>query len=56
MQTALKGGKMGEEKKVLTAETIRAIEATLSKGERVELIPTRDGVKALRVRREEIKK
>lgn len=43
-------------KKILTADTIRAIEATLSRGERVELIPTRDGVKALRVRREEVKK
>lgn len=47
---------MNEEKKTLTAETIRAIEATLSKGERVELIPTRDGVKAVRVRREEVRK
>lgn len=47
---------MGDKKTILTVDTIRAIEATLSRGERVELIPTRDGVKALRVRREEVKK
>lgn len=47
---------MGEAKILLTADVIRAIEATLRRGERVELIPTRDGVKALRVRREEVKK
>ena len=46
---------MGEEKKVLTAETISAIEATLSKGERVELIPTRDSVRVIQVKREEVK-
>lgn len=31
------------------------IEAILSKGDRVELIPVKDGVKVVRVRREEIK-
>ena len=46
---------MSEEKKVLTAETIRAIEATLSKGERVELIPTRDSVRVIQIERKEVK-
>lgn len=31
------------------------IESILSKGDRVELIPVKDGVKVMRVRREEIK-
>lgn len=31
------------------------IEAVLAKGDRVELIPVKDGVKVVRVRREEIK-
>lgn len=39
----------------LTADKIQAIEHTLSRGERVELIPVKDGVKVVRVRREEIK-
>ena len=33
-----------------------AIVETLSKGDRVELIPVKDGVKVVRVRREEVKK
>ena len=45
----------GESKKELTADNIRAIEAVLSRGERVELIPTRDSVRVIRVRREEAK-
>lgn len=35
--------------------TIKAIESVLAKGDRVELIPVKDGVKVLRVRREEVK-
>lgn len=35
---------------------IKAILLALKKGDRVELIPVKDGVKALRVKREEIKK
>ena len=46
---------MSEEKKVLTAEAIRAIEATLSKGERVELIPTERSVRVIHVQRKEVK-
>ncbi len=36
-------------------ETIQAIEAILSKGDRVELIPVKDGVKVVRIRREPVK-
>lgn len=32
-----------------------AIEAILAKGDRVELIPTKDGVKVNRIRREPVK-
>ena len=36
-------------------KTLRAIIDILAKGDRVELIPVKDGVKVLRIRREEIK-
>lgn len=36
-------------------KTLRAIIAILSKGDRVELIPVKDGIKVLRIRREEVK-
>lgn len=36
-------------------KTIKAAEAVLAKGDRVELIPVKDGVKVVRVRREEVK-
>ena len=39
----------------LDDKTIRAIEAVLSKDQRVELIPTKDGVRVIHVRREEVK-
>lgn len=35
--------------------TKKAIEDTLAKGDRVELIPVKDGVKVMRVKRNEIK-
>ena len=35
---------------------IKAIKLALEKGDRVELIPVKDGVKVMRVRREEMKK
>lgn len=38
----------------LDAETIRAIEQILRKGDRVELIPTKDGVAVIHVRREKV--
>jgi len=39
----------------LTQEQIRAIEETVSRGVRVEVIPVREGVKLMRQRREEIR-
>lgn len=36
-------------------KTIEAIESVLAKGDRVELIPVKDGVKIIQVRRKEIK-
>lgn len=36
--------------------TIEAIETVLSKGDRAEVVPVKDGVKVLRVKREEVKK
>lgn len=39
----------------LDSKTIKAAEAILAKGDRVELIPVKDGVKVVRVRREEVK-
>lgn len=38
----------------LSWEEISKIERTVSKGDRVEIIPVRDGIKILRIRREEI--
>lgn len=36
----------------LDAQTIKAIESVLSKGDRAEVIPVKDGVKVMSVRRE----
>ena len=36
-------------------KTIEAIKCVLAKGDRVELIPVKDGVKVIQVRRKEIK-
>ena len=36
-------------------KTIEAINSVLAKGDRVELIPVKDGVKVIQVRRKEIK-
>ena len=38
----------------LSLEEISKIERTVSRGDRVEIIPVRDGIKILRIRREEI--
>lgn len=35
--------------------TVKAVESVLAKGDRVELIPVKGGVKVVRVRREEVK-
>lgn len=40
---------------LITLEKIKSIESVLAKGDRVELIPVKDGVKVVRVRREEVK-
>ena len=42
-------------KQLLTEKQIKSAEAVLSKGDRVELIPVKDGVKVIRVKREEVK-
>ena len=39
----------------LEQSEIAAIERTLAKGDRVEIIPVKDGVKVVRVKREEVK-
>lgn len=38
----------------LNLETIKAIETVLSKGDRAEVVPVKDGVKVLRVKRETV--
>lgn len=42
-------------KQLLTESDVKAAEAILSKGDRVELIPVKDGVRVIRIKREEIK-
>lgn len=37
------------------AEAQKEIESILAKGDRVELMPMKDGVKVIRIRREEVK-
>ena len=37
-------------------KTIKAIESILAKGDRAELIPVKDGVRVIHIKREEIKK
>lgn len=36
-------------------KTIEAIESVLAKGDRVELIPVKNGVKIIHIKREEVK-
>lgn len=36
-------------------QIIKAIEAVIAKGDRVELIPVKDGVKIIHIKREEVK-
>lgn len=49
---------MADKKLISTLEPgdLPAINTVLAKGGRVELIPVKDGVKVVRVRREEVKK
>lgn len=39
----------------LSKEKIASIKEALAKGDRVELIPVKDGVKIMRIKRQEIK-
>ena len=39
----------------MTDKTIKAIEAILAKGDRVELIPTKDGVEVIHIKRKRVK-
>lgn len=39
----------------MTEAQLKAVEAALSKGDRVELIPVKNGVKVIQVKRKEIK-
>ena len=39
----------------LKPEQIKAAEAILAKGDRVELIPVKDGVKIIHIKREEVR-
>lgn len=39
----------------LKPEQIKAAEAVLAKGDRVELIPVKDGVRVMQVQRKEVK-
>lgn len=43
------------QKQLLTENDIKSAEAILAKGDRVELIPVKDGVKVIQIRREELK-
>ena len=49
---------MADKKPVSALESgdLPAINTVLAKGDRVELIPVKDGVKVVQVRREEVKK
>ena len=40
---------------ILSPSDIKAAEVVLARGDRVELIPVTDGVKVVRVRREEVR-
>ncbi len=40
---------------MIDEKIVKAAESVLAKGDRVELIPVKDGVKVVRVRREEVK-
>ena len=41
--------------RAVSGDTIKAIESILAKGDRVELIPVKDGVKVIQVQRKEIR-
>ena len=39
----------------MTDAQVKAIEAVLAKGDRVELIPVKDGIKVIHIQRKEVK-
>lgn len=39
----------------MTDAQVKAIEAVLAKGDRVELIPVKDGIKVINIKRKEVK-
>lgn len=43
------------QKQLLKESDIKAAEKVLARGDRVELIPVKDGVKVIQVKREEVK-
>ena len=45
---------MPDTKPTIDPQTIKAIESVLAKGQRVELIPVKDGVKVVKVKRETV--
>jgi hypothetical protein len=46
---------MKKQEIVLTPEQIKAIERVISQGDRVEIVPNKDGAKLLKIKREEVK-
>ncbi len=44
------------QKQLLTEKDIKSAESVLAKGDRVEIIPVKGGVRIIKVKREEIKK
>ena len=53
--TNTRNGKNFTGRQTVEIETVKAIEQILSKGDRAEVIPTKDGVKVVRIRREPVK-
>lgn len=44
------------QEQLLTPKKVEDIESVLAKGDRVELIPVKDGVKVIKIKRDEIRK
>ncbi len=44
------------QKQLLTEKDIKSAESVLAKGDRVEIIPVKDGVRIVKVQREEVKR
>lgn len=44
-----------DQRQIMTEAVVRAIESVLSKGDRVELIPSKDGVKIIHIKRKEVR-